>query len=246
MGHRYVTEFQVYQPEQAISFIIQDFFQKEGFSLVEYQGEMVWKKGVGVLTAPQFMRVLYSQGWIHLEAWLKYAILPGVYCGEMGLDGFFGFAIKEQLRTRVRQLMTLLQQPYYRPSTNPAGNIPQQEQPFSGNPVDSAAASAANGNNVSSQPPIQSVPQPPNPVMVHNPTTQATVALVIGLVSIIAWIFPIAGIILTIVGIIMAAQGMKSTAKNRAIAGLVLSIIFLSISVIAFVINLIQSFALLY
>lgn len=231
MGKRFVAEFQVYQPEPTIQFLIRDYFQKEGFVQTQYQGELVWKKGVGVLTAPQFMRVMYNRGWIRLEAWLKYAILPGVYCGEMGLDGFFGFAIKEQLKSRVFALMALLKQPYY----------PQGEMAASSAEVQQSFSSPQNVSEQSGN--IQQYSNPPvsQPIMVHNPKKQATASLVLGLVGIVAWILPIVGIILTIVGIITGIQGMKSTAKNRATAGLILSIVFLVISSVALIFNVLYA-----
>ncbi len=52
-------------------------------------------------------------------------------------------------------------------------------------------------------------------------------ALTFGLISIVAWIIPIIGYVMTILGFVNASKGMKSEKyKGRAIAGLVLSIIF--------------------
>ena len=62
---------------------------------------------------------------------------------------------------------------------------------------------------------------------------KATAGLVLGLVSIIAWILPLIGYPVTICGIIFSAKGLKSeTGKGKAIAGLVLSIIFLIVTLI--------------
>ncbi|MDR3207430.1 MAG: hypothetical protein LBT60_03770, partial [Oscillospiraceae bacterium] len=69
-----------------------------------YKGAKVWKKGVGILTAPQYLFVAYGPDSLHIEAFIKYALLPGVYIGEMGITGFFGAAPKGILRSRVTQL----------------------------------------------------------------------------------------------------------------------------------------------
>lgn len=110
MGKRFVADFQTSQTDEGIQYIVTDFLTREGFSYTNYNNELVWKKGVGALTAPQFIKIYSQNGLVHLEAWIKFAILPGVYCGEMGLDGFFGIAIKKMLKSRVDMLIAILQQ----------------------------------------------------------------------------------------------------------------------------------------
>lgn len=221
MGKRFVAEFQVNQPEEFVGFILTDFFAKEGFQLTDYNGERVWKKGIGMLAAPQFIKVSYYAGQVHLEAWLKFAILPGVYCGEMGLDGFWGFAIKEQLKSRVMALIQLLQQ-------QNGQAVPLQAQ--------QSMAPPAMGYAPSAPAPYQAVPQP----IVHNPTGKATTSLVLGLVGIVAWLVPLLGVIITVMGIITGVTGRKSTKRGQATAGLVLSIIFLAVSVLWWVLGIVS------
>lgn len=61
----------------------------------------------------------------------------------------------------------------------------------------------------------------------------ATAGFVLGLVSIIAWIIPLFGYPVTICGIIFSAKGLKCPSKKgMAVAGLVLSIIFLILTLI--------------
>lgn len=231
MGNRFTTDFAVPHQADLVQFVTEDFFAKEGFTLINYKGEMVWKKGIGMLAAPQYIKLSYQNGWIHLEAWLKYAILPGVYCGEMGLDGFMGFAIKDALRNKVNTLMALLcqppvQQPQYAAATPGAVNATAPANPETPVAVPQQTA------------PPAGYPAAPTPVMVHNPTGSATLSLVMGLVSIITWIIPILGLITTIIGITSSVRGMKTTAKGQAIAGLVLSIVFLVVSIITWILNM--------
>jgi hypothetical protein len=49
--------------------------------------------------------------------------------------------------------------------------------------------------------------------------------LVFGIVSLIAWILPIAGYPVSILGIYYSSKGIKSELKTKAIIGLVLSVI---------------------
>ena len=107
---RFQTNFQVSRPDEQVRQIVMDYLGREGFTYTTTKGEPVWKKGSGFLAAPQFMKVECQNGAVHLEAWLKYALLPGVYVGEMGLKGFFGVAIKKMLKSLVDTLISVLTQ----------------------------------------------------------------------------------------------------------------------------------------
>lgn len=87
--------------------IVKDFMVKEGFGSWA-QEPNTWKKGMGILTGPQFIKVEISGGKAHIEAWIKFALLPGVYVGEMGVTGFFGFALKNALRNKLVRLEKLI------------------------------------------------------------------------------------------------------------------------------------------
>lgn len=160
MGKGYVADFNTGKPDDFIRFVSEDFLRKEGFALTTVKGEVVWKKGKGLLAAPQFLKLQYANGVVHLEAWLKYAILPGVYCGEMGLDGAMAFAIKAALRDKVNALVALLYQPV---------NIPPQPAPV---PVAPGAGPVPVGNGVSMSP----VMQPADPDAPMNPMDPETAA----------------------------------------------------------------------
>lgn len=107
---RFITDFQANRPDEQVRQVVMDYLGKEGFSYTTSKGEPVWKKGMGLMAAPQFVKVECQNGRVHLEAWLKYALLPGVYVGEMGLKGFFGIAIKKMLKSRVDTLVQILTQ----------------------------------------------------------------------------------------------------------------------------------------
>lgn len=100
---RYVAEYNVNKSDDLIKFIAEDFLTKEGFQQTVYKGENVWKKGIGAVTAPQFIKLEYGQGKVHLEAWIK-------SFGEHGLTGFYGALPKSELNSRVQNLVRLLTQ----------------------------------------------------------------------------------------------------------------------------------------
>lgn len=70
----------------------------------------------------------------------------------------------------------------------------------------------------------------------------AIVALVLGIVSIITWLLPVAGYITTILAIIFGVKGRRSEKYGMATAGMVLGIIFLIITFINSVLGVILAF----
>ena len=213
---RFIAEFACNKPDDMIKFISEDFFLKEGFEVANVKGEIVWKKGVGMMTAPQFVKLVYGGGKVHIEAWLKYAILPGVYAGEMGLDGFMGALLNQ---------------------VTPADAVPQ------GAPAAAVQGAAVPPAGIPQGAPQQAAAaQPaPVPVAVHNPTSKAVLALVMGILSIpVSWYFSaLLGIVLGIVGITAGITGIKSTSKVMAIFGLVLSIIGAALGAVGWILNIV-------
>ena len=60
----------------------------------------------------------------------------------------------------------------------------------------------------------------------------SSTGLVLGLVSIIAWVIPLIGFPVTICGIIFSAKSLNTPGRRKAIAGLILSIIFLCLTIL--------------
>ena len=66
----------------------------------------------------------------------------------------------------------------------------------------------------------------------YENSNRAVASLILGLVSIVTWLFPIAGYITTILAIVFATKGRHSEKKGMATAGLVLGIIFLVVTLL--------------
>lgn len=235
---RFVAEYAIGKPDDFVRLVSEDFFRKEGFLPAVYKGEPVWKKGRGLLTAPQYIVLRYGQGILHIEAFLRYALLPGVYVGEMGLDGVFGFALKDTLRQRVHTLIGLLTQslpgeapaappPYTAPPSAPAYAAPVSAVPP---PMNQPTADAVSPETAVPG----SVPEVPAPipVAVHNPVDKARQSLLFGLLSILGTVVSPIGITFAILGILNGRVGRMSTEKSKATAGLTLSCIFLCVSIL--------------
>ena len=250
---RFIIDLNTGKPDDFVRFVAEDFFAKEGFLLTNYKGEMVWKKGNGLLTVPQFIKLSSVGGQVHLEAWIaKLALLPGVYVGESGVTGFWGWAVKAALKKRVDTLMALLYQnvPTFQTAGPPAAQVPAAA-PAAGMPV-----SAGEGPGAVPVPPAQEATMPPVgypqqapapqgvpiPVAVHNPTGKATLSLVMGLVSVSGCFLSLIGVVTAVIGILSGITGRKSTARGMATAGLALSIVFLVFSLINFAAGVLYNF----
>ena len=96
---------------------IGDYLSAEGFKQETYKGVLAWRKGNGILTGPQYVIISYGPDFVQVEAFLKFAILPGVYAGEMGANnGFVGAIPKSMLLRRIstieQYIYSLWQQPH--------------------------------------------------------------------------------------------------------------------------------------
>lgn len=99
---RYTKDFPLLE-DPNISFTdIYNYLIQEGYDYEERDGENVFRKGNGWVTAPTFVKVAYGPNYVRLESWIKMAILPGVFVGEYGMDGFVGFAGKGNMKKAVK------------------------------------------------------------------------------------------------------------------------------------------------
>lgn len=93
-------------PQQAQS-VINEYLAAEGFRYADERGEMAWRKGVGALANPQFIKAEPgADGTVRIEAWTAgVSLVPGVYGGELDpMQGAFGWGPKMALKPRVREL----------------------------------------------------------------------------------------------------------------------------------------------
>ena len=95
---RYMQDYMILEAPEKTWPIIQQYFAGKGFTYKEYHGEMVFQKGNGWLLAPTFAKVSYYTDRVRVEAWISGAILPYVFVGEYGIEGFYGCAAKGKMK----------------------------------------------------------------------------------------------------------------------------------------------------
>ena len=207
---RYIREEVLNQPDDFVNYMMNDFLTKHGFKYENFQGQMVFRAGGGLIELPKFITWSYFNGVIHIEAWVRVLWLPGVYGKENDMSGFYGAVVKDMYKKDVEQLISLLHQPL-----NQAGMQ-------SGMPP---------------QPGMQPQPGMPQngPILVQGVDTSryANFALGFGIAGLVlSWSY--VGIVFNIIAIIYAVKGKSSAKKGRATAGMVCAIIGLVIVVLCF------------
>jgi hypothetical protein len=105
---RYVRDIQTSKSPAEVEVAVTSYLHREGFTQERYKGEEVWEKGIGLMLGPQFVKVTPEDGNVHLEAWIKGVLLPGLYVGEMGTEGLMGAIPKRKLKERVAELESLI------------------------------------------------------------------------------------------------------------------------------------------
>lgn len=104
---RYVNVLATALTSQQAQSVINEYLTAEGFRYADERGEMAWRKGVGALANPQFIKAEpLADGSVRIEAWTAgVSLVPGVYGGELDpMQGAFGWGPKMALKPRVREL----------------------------------------------------------------------------------------------------------------------------------------------
>lgn len=108
---RTIVEIPIQVETTVAAQMIGQIMQSNGFHFTDYRGaEQVWKKGVGVLTAMQYLRVDYSPQKVMLSAWIQ----PGLGkagIGELDLSGVAAIVPKKALKKVVNQVTAAFGQP---------------------------------------------------------------------------------------------------------------------------------------
>lgn len=260
---RYIREEMIQKPADFVDFIMADFLRKHGFTLVNINGEMVYQHGKGMITAPKYFCYRYANGIIHIEAWIKFAWLPGVYGKESDLNGYVGSVPKSAYKKDIEELIQVLYQPLPSDYQNPGGQNPYGQSPYGaqpnlngqvyvnptpnnvfgyGQPVQNGYGQPA--QNGYGQPVQNSYGQPMQngPITVKGVDTgnNAKIGLILVLIGIPCMIPGIlglwwCGIIFCSMGIGYCYRGMGSSKNGMAVTGFVLGIIELIVFLIRIV-----------
>lgn len=208
---RYTQDVVLNKPDDFVQFMMNDYLQKESFSQSDWKGAPAYRRGDGFIEGFRYLTWSYNNGVLHLEAWLK-----GPFGGEQDLSGFWGWAVKSAYRSSLEGLIKLLHQ-----------DIPQPT---------AATAASPDGSAPNNTAPVQNVVT----VQTTNNTTAATLALILGIVSIVASCFiPLIGLVCGFFAIIFYRSGKGSTSAGQAKAGRVCGIIGICLAGVMWILNIV-------
>jgi len=92
---------------KTVSSYVERFLIDEGFSPKDYHGEQVWKKGTGIATAMQYVKLEYTENGAVIYAWIQ-AGVGNVGGKEMDLTGIYGAVPKRNLLKRIQKLESII------------------------------------------------------------------------------------------------------------------------------------------
>lgn len=98
---RYIKDFPISADAQIVQTSLDQYLKSEGYQYKNFEGENVYRKGNGIVSGPTFFKFSYYGNMVRMETWMKYAMLPGVYVDEIGVDGFVGSAAKGPWKRRI-------------------------------------------------------------------------------------------------------------------------------------------------
>lgn len=102
---KYQKELVLNKPEEFIRFMMNDYLQKNQFTMSEWKGEPAYRAGDAMMEGFKYLNWSYTNGTLHLEAWMK-----GTFGGEWDLDGFVGCMMKKPYKASLEQLFIALEQ----------------------------------------------------------------------------------------------------------------------------------------
>jgi len=168
---RYHNEFQFLADAKPVLEQIHQYLMSEGYDYRDYRGEQVYKKGMGIAQGPTFMKIMAGNQMIVVEAWIKCTAVPGVYVGELGIDGVMAAIPKSILKTRVQYVEYLITQAG---GVNMSSAAPAQPNMQSYMPVQPTAQQSQPVYSQPSQQPVQA-PVYEQPKVQQAPMQQAPV-----------------------------------------------------------------------
>lgn len=107
---RYIRDFQGPVKPEMLFGEINQYMAREGYTYKTYKGENLFKKGTGMLSAPTFIKVTLTNAGARVEAFIKTAIIPGIYVGESSFESSYGALPKSVLKTRVEVVENIIMQ----------------------------------------------------------------------------------------------------------------------------------------
>lgn len=102
---RTVVNLPINQDANQLHESIKQLLTANGYKETTYKkNEIVWKKGIGLLTAIRFIKLDYQGNMLCISGWIW-------SLGEHALKGFYGCAIKKLVKDNINQIAAIAGHP---------------------------------------------------------------------------------------------------------------------------------------
>lgn len=105
---RYIQEYCLREAKDRSYLTLCHFLKNKGYATQQYKGEPVFCKGSSAIGNETMVKISYPTGMVRVEAWLKTMPIPGIIDGEVAIDGYYGWALKSELKSIVLELDKML------------------------------------------------------------------------------------------------------------------------------------------
>ena len=86
---------------------VDNFLISRKYRFSSSTGEAVYCKG-GKVKAPQYIMVEFRKDTVHIEAWIKFLLLPNISVGEFDFKGYSGLYARVNIKKDVEDLEKIL------------------------------------------------------------------------------------------------------------------------------------------
>lgn len=88
--------------------MVVSILQSNGYKEISYNGETVWKKGVGLLTAMQYIKIQFEENLLSVSGWVQ-AGLGSKGGSEMALNGVVAAVPKKSVMKVIEEIKRSIQ-----------------------------------------------------------------------------------------------------------------------------------------
>lgn len=79
----------------------------DGYHEIDYNGEKVWKKGTGLMTAMHYIKLEFQDNQLAISGWIQVGI-GSVGGKERDLSGFTGVIPKQSVRSTMNKILAAI------------------------------------------------------------------------------------------------------------------------------------------
>ncbi len=102
---RHIEHIHLDKPDDFVLTVMNNYLQKNGFSLSDLKGESVYRTGDRFSEGYRYLKWSYTNGVLNLEAWLR-----GPFGGECNLNGIIHYDRKVLYKQSLEDLLATLKQ----------------------------------------------------------------------------------------------------------------------------------------